>query len=108
MRFSDSRSLARKLAQIVSEPIFDIAWLVEAALHQCSDSILCGRSPKRSDARVPPGTELDIRRQAGVDQTLSLSDRPFVELGDPGRERFNERIQLDVRQGTINAPVSLG
>src|SRR5579859_6562625 len=107
MRCSDSRSLARKLAQIVSEPIFDIAWLVEAALHQCSDSILCGRSTERSDARVPPGAELDIRRQAGVDEALGLGDRPFVELGDPCRERLNERIKFGVGQGAINVTVSL-
>ena len=39
---------------------------------------------------------------------LVLSDRPFVELGDPGRERFNERIQLGVGQGAINVAVGLG
>jgi len=80
------------LAQIVSEPIFDIPRLVEAARHQRLDPLLGGRSPERSDARSPPSTELDVRRQTGVDEALGLSDRPFVELGDPGRERFNERI----------------
>ena len=84
--------LARNLAQIVSEPIFDIPRLVEAARHQRLDPLLGGRSPERSDARIPPSTELDVRRQAGVGEALGLSDRPFVELGDPRRERLYERI----------------
>jgi hypothetical protein len=45
-----------------------------------------------------PAPELDVRRRAGVDEALGLSDRPFVELGDPARERFDERIQLGVRK----------
>jgi hypothetical protein len=36
----------------------------------------------------PTGTELDVRRQAVVDEALGVGDRPFVELGDPGRERL--------------------
>jgi len=62
------------LSQVVSEPIFDIPRLVEAALDQRFDSVLCGRSPKRSNARIPPGAELDIRRQAGVEEALGLGD----------------------------------
>src|ERR1700683_1911385 len=89
---SSGAGLARDLAQIVSEPIFDISWLVEAARHQRFDPFLGSRSPERSEARIPPGTELDVRRQAGVDEAFSVGDRPFVELGDPGRERFYERI----------------
>jgi hypothetical protein len=69
---------------------------VEPARHQLFDSILGGGSTERSDARIPPGTDLDVRRQAGVDEALGLSDRPFVELGDPGRERLYERIQIGV------------
>jgi hypothetical protein len=62
--------LARYLAQVVSEPIFDIPRLVEAACHQRFDPILSGGSPERSDACIPPGTELDVRRQASVDEAL--------------------------------------
>jgi hypothetical protein len=79
--------LACDLPQVVSEPILDVPRLVEAASHQRLDPLLRGRPPERSDARVPPGAELDIRRQAGVDEALGLSDRPFVELGDASRER---------------------
>src|ERR1700691_4152121 len=85
-------SLARDLAQVVSESIFDVPRLVEAARHQRLDPLLGSRSPERSDARIPPGAELDVRRQAGVDEPLGLGDRPFIELGDPGRERFYKRI----------------
>ena len=101
-------TLARDLAQVVSEAIFDIPRLVEAARHQRFDPILGGRSPERSDARIPPGTELDVRRQAGVDEALGVSDRPFVELGDPGRERLYERVQFGVGQGAIDVAVGLG
>ena len=93
--------LARDLAQVVSEPIFDIARLVEATRDQRLDPLLGCGSPERSDACIPPGAKFDVRRQAGVDEALGLSDRPFVELGDPGRERFNERIQLGVGRARL-------
>ena len=82
--------LAGDLAQVITEPIFDISGLVEAARDQLFDPILRGGSPKRRDARIPPSAELDVWRQAGVDETLGLSDRPFVELGDAGRERASK------------------
>ena len=96
------------LPQVVSESIFDIPGFVEAALHQRFDSTLCCRSPERSDARIPPRAEFDIRRQCGVDEALGLGDRPFIELGDPRRERLYEHIELGVGQGAINVTVSLG
>jgi hypothetical protein len=80
------------LAQVVSEPIFDIPRLLEAARRECFDPFLGGGSTKRLDARIPPGAEFDVRRQAGVDEPLGVGDRPFVELGDPRRERLYERI----------------
>ncbi|MGA8490777.1 MAG: hypothetical protein WB711_10165 [Terriglobales bacterium] len=89
---ASSAALARDLAQVVSDSIFDVPRLVEAARHQLFDPLLGGRSPERSDARIPPGAELDVRRQAGVHEALGLGDRPFVELGDPGCERLYERI----------------
>jgi hypothetical protein len=84
--------LARDLAQIVAEPIFYVARLVESARYQGLDAFLGGRSPEQSDARIPPGAELDVRRQAGVNKALGLGDRPFVELGDAGRECLYECI----------------
>src|SRR5580698_10859884 len=84
--------LARDLAQVVAEPIFDVPRLVEAARHQRFDPILGGGSPERSDARVPPGTKFDVRPQAGVNEAFSVGNRPLVESGDPGRERLYERV----------------
>ncbi len=81
---------------------------MEAARHQRFDPLLGGGSPERTDARIPPGAELDVRRQAGVDEALGLCDRPFVELGDPGRERLYERIEIGVGQRAINVAVGLG
>src|SRR4051812_30064255 len=80
--------LARELTQVVSEPIFDIPWLMKAARHQGFDPILSGGSPERGNARIPPGPQLDVRRQAGVHEALGISNRPFVEPGDPGCERL--------------------
>src|SRR5579871_5909405 len=105
---ASSADLARDLPQVISEPIFDIPGLVEAALHQRFDSILCGRSPERRDARIPPSAELDIRRQAGVDEALGLGDRPFVELCDPRRKRLDECIEVGVGQRSIDVAVGLG
>jgi hypothetical protein len=82
------------LPQVVSEPIFHIPRLVKAARHQRFDPILRGGSAKRSDARIPPGAEFDIRRQAGVDEALCVGDRPFVERGDAGRQGFHECVDV--------------
>src|SRR5436309_9413084 len=77
-------NLARDLAEVVSQPIFDIARFVEAACHQRLDAILSGGSAERTDARIPSGAALDIERQAGVHEALGICDRPFVESGDTG------------------------
>ena len=80
--------LARELAQVVSEPIFDISRFVEAAGHQRFDPLLGGGSADRSHARIPPGGELDLWRQAGVDEPLGVGDRPF----EIGRASCRERV----------------
>src|SRR6202012_1706341 len=60
------------------------------------------------DAGVPAGAELDVRRQAGVDEALGLADRPFVEPGDPGRERLYVGVPFGVRQGAVHIAIGLG
>jgi hypothetical protein len=67
-----------------------------------------GRSPERSNARIPPGSELDVGRQASIDKALGVGDCPFVERGDPGRERVHERVQVGIGQGAIHVAVGLG
>ena len=96
------------LAQVVSEPILDVARLVEAVRYKRFDPILGGGSPERSDACIPSGAEFDVRRQAGVDEALGVGDRPLVEPGDPGRERLDERVQIGIGQGAIDVAVGLG
>jgi len=53
--------LARHLAQIVSEVIFDIPRLVEAERHQRLDSISGSGPTERIDARIPSGACRAIR-----------------------------------------------
>src|SRR5271154_4367582 len=80
--------LAMDLAHVVSEAIFDIAGLVEAAGHEGFDSILGGGSAERGDAGIPSGAYFDVGGQGGVDEALGVGNCPFVELGDPGCEGF--------------------
>jgi hypothetical protein len=68
------------LPQVVSEPIFGIPGLVEAASHQCFNPILGGGSPEWSDARIPPGTELDVRREDVLTRRLVLA---IAQLSNP-------------------------
>ena len=100
--------LAHELAQIVSEPIFDVPRLVEAESHERFDSFWAARPIERSDARIPPGSELNVRWQAGIDEALGVGDRPPVEPGDPGRERLNECVQFAVGQGAIDIAIGFG
>src|SRR6202030_4036835 len=102
------RRLSLNLAHVVSQPIFDIPRLVEAARHQLFDSILGGGSPERTNARIPPGADLDVRRQAGVDEALGVSDRPLVESGDPRGKCIYESVQIGVGQRPINVAIGFG
>src|SRR5260370_5028620 len=90
--------LARELAQVVSEPIFDISRFVETARHQRFDPLLGGGSAHRRHARIPPGGELDLRRQAFVDAPLGAGDRPFVEPSAPRLAPLYELFPLPVKQ----------
>src|SRR4051812_48242892 len=100
-------SLTRELPQVISEPVFHYPRFVKALRHQCSNSLLRRGSTERSDARIPPRAEFDIRWQAGVDEALGVGDCPFVEPGDPGRKCLYERVQLRVRQRAIYVAVGL-
>lgn len=88
--------LTRKLSDVISEAALDITRLVEAFRHQRFDGVLCGGSSERSNAGIPPRPKLHVGRQAGVDEPLNVGYRPFVELSDSGRQRFDERIELRV------------
>ena len=79
-----------------AQAVFDIAGSLEASRGQRLDAILGGRAAQRCDAGVPAGTELDIRRQAGIDQPLRLSDRPFIEFGDTNRQGVDIGIEVGI------------
>src|SRR6266851_6238165 len=93
---------------MVSEPIFDIAGPMEAALHQRLDSELAGGAAQRGDKSVPFKRDFRIGRQAcHVDQALRVSDRLLVERCDPSRQRIDKCIEFRVRQGSIDVTVTL-
>jgi hypothetical protein len=65
---------------VISQPLFDIAGPVEAALHQCLYSGLAGGSPERSEKRIPLRRNFRVRRQTGnINQALGFRDGLFVE-----------------------------
>src|SRR5713226_2813447 len=100
---------AAELTHVVSEPIFNIARLVEATLHQCVDSPAAGRARKGGKKCVPLGLNLNVGRQAGyVDKVLGVSDRLFVERSNPHGQRVDESIELRIRQSTIDVAIKLG
>src|SRR3954447_2693701 len=101
-------SLAAKLADVVSEPIFDIAESMETAFHKRLDSELAGGAAQRGDESVPFKRDFRVGRQAcHVDQTLGVSDCLLVERCDPHCQRIDKRIELRVRQGSIDVAVTL-
>src|ERR1041385_1007439 len=93
---------------MVCETILNIPGLVEAARDQRFDSILRDGSPERSNTRVPASAKFDVRRQAGIDQTLGIGDRPFVELSDPGRQCLDVSVQFSIGERTVDIAVGFG
>jgi hypothetical protein len=68
-----------QLTQVEIKPGFSVARPVEANRCQGLDSVLHGGPAERSDAGIPAGADLGIRRQARVHQPLGVADRPLVE-----------------------------
>src|SRR4051794_15628200 len=97
-----------ELAQVVPEASFHITRRVEAARVQSLYPILGRGASQRSNTRIPPRSDLDIRWQTGVHQALRVRDRPFVELCDAGRERLDESVEFGVRQRAIHIAVGFG
>src|SRR5882672_8393260 len=94
---------------MVSEPIFDIAGVMEAALHQRLDSELAGGAAQRGEESVPFKCDFRVGRQACyVNQSLGVGDRPLVERCDPSCQRIDKRIEFGVRQGSIDVTVTFG
>src|SRR5262249_14811598 len=108
-RLRRSRRSAHKLSHVISQSILCIARFVKASFHQRLDPLLRGWSYNRSEARIPPSCDLDIRWQASsVDKALGINDCPPVERGDPGRERLDKAVKVSIRQRPIHIAIELG
>src|SRR6266568_4115360 len=97
------------LADEFSQVIFCIARFAKASPNQLLDPLLCGWSCHRSNARVPPGFDFDIRRQTSdVDKAPGIHDCPFVEGGDSGGKRIDKSVKISIRQRPIHVAIELG
>src|SRR5450631_803517 len=100
---------APMLSNEISQAIFCIAGLAKASPNQLLDPLLCGWSCHRSNARVPPGFDFDIRRQTSdVDKASGIHDCPFVEGGDSGGKRIDKSVKVSIRQRPIDIAIELG
>src|ERR1700722_12879434 len=97
------------LSDEISQTIFCIAGFAKASPNQLLDPLLCGWSCHRSNARVPPRFDFDIRRQTSdVDKAAGIHDWPFVEGGDSGSKRIDKSVKVSIRQGPIHVAIELG
>src|SRR5260370_19291705 len=100
---------APMLSDESSQAIFCIAGFAEASPNQLLDPLLCGWSCHRSNARVPPGFDFDIRRQTSeVDKAPGVHDGPFVEGGDSAGERIDKSVKVSIGQRPIHVAIELG
>src|ERR1700694_728098 len=100
---------APMLSDEIPQAIFCIAGFAKASPNQLLDPLLCGWSCHRSNARVPPGFDFDIRRQTSdVDKAPDIHDCPFVEGGDSGGKRINKSVKVNIRQRPIHVAIELG
>ena len=77
----------------MAETIFHITWLVEAELHQLSDSCLSGGRLQGRNECPPLWRDFRVGRQTGnVDELFRIGDCLFVERRDPHR-KFHRRIR---------------
>jgi len=97
------------LADEFSQVIFCIAGFAKASPNQLLDPLLCGWSCHRSNARVPPGFDFDIRRQTrDVDKAPGIHDCPFVEGGDSAGKRIDKSVKVSIGQRPIHVAIELG
>src|ERR1700686_5338980 len=101
--------LATMLADEFSQAICCIAGFAKASPNQLLDPLLCGWSCHRSNARVPPGFDFDIRRQTSdVDEAPGIHDCPFVEGSDSAGKRIDKSVKVGIRQRPIHIAIELG
>src|ERR1700730_640114 len=89
---------AAMLSDEISQAIFCIAGFSKASPNQLLDPLLCGWSCHRSNARVPPGFDFDIRRPTrDVDKAPGIHECPFVEGGDSAGKRIDKSVKVTIR-----------
>src|SRR6202020_1267558 len=87
--------------------MFRILGLVKPSLEQSFDFVLRGRPSDRSHARLPAGSDLDVRRRAGgAPKPLRVRTRPLVEGRDAPRQRVDEAVELAVGQQPVYIAIS--
>src|SRR6202140_3170573 len=100
---------AAMLTHEISQAIFCIAGFAEASPNQLLDPLLCSWSCHRSNARVPPGFDFDIKRKTSdVDKAPGIHDCPFVEGGDSASKRIDKSVKVSIGQRPIHVAVELG
>src|SRR6202035_2452656 len=100
---------AAMLSDEISQAIFCITGFTKASPNQLLDPLLCGWSCHRSNARVPPGFDFDIRRQTSdVDKAPSVHDCPLVEGGDSGGKRIDKSVEVSIQQRPVHVAIELG
>src|SRR5882672_6937214 len=105
----DTQGRAAELTHVVSQPIFNVAWLVEATLHQFIDSRLAGGALNRRKRCVPLGGNFCVGRQArDVDKVFRFRNGLLVESSNAYRQRVDKSIEFGVRQSTIDIAIKFG
>src|SRR6476619_5703260 len=105
----DTQGRAAEPPQVVSQPIFNVAWLVEATLHQFIDSRLGSGALNRGKTCVPLGGNFCVGWEArNIDKVFRFSDGLFVERSNAHRQRVDKSIEFGVRQSTIDVAIKLG
>src|SRR5882724_7305203 len=92
----------------IPQASFCVAGFAKASPNQLLDPLLCGWSCHRSNARVPPRFDFDIRRQTSdVDKASDIHDCSFVEGGDSGGKRIDKSVKVSIRQRSIHVAIEL-
>src|SRR5438309_3932501 len=107
--YLDTRRRAAEPTHVVSQSIFNVAWLVEATLQQLIDSRLAGGALNRGKTCVPLGGNFCVGREArNIDKVFRFRNGLFVERSNAHRQRVDKSVEFGVRQSTIDVAIKLG
>src|SRR6202521_590777 len=104
-----NRCSAPMLPHEIPQAIFCLAGFAKASPNQLLDPLLRGWPCHRSNARVPPRFDFDIRRQTSdIDKALGIHEHLFVEGGDAGGKHIDKSVEVGIRQRPVYIAVALG